>query len=190
MFEKSFGCQNLEKNEKASSNTNYRLDSVTKQFTATAILILIEQKKLNLSTNLCEIFNGFPWYGENISIYHLLTHTSGLIDYESLISDTATQQVYDTDVLQMMMQQDSTYFSPGTQYRYSNTGYALLTMIIEIISGKSFTEFLHENIFKPLGMNTTVAHREAVKFRIDVASFLASSASKWRKNKLRFWLAS
>jgi len=92
----------------------------------------------------------------------LLNHTSGLIDYEDLIPDTVTVQVLDRDVLAMMKQQDSTYFTPGAQHRYSNTGYALLAMIVEKVSRQSFSQFLHDNIFAPLGMTNTVAYEKGI----------------------------
>ncbi len=157
IFDKSYGFANLEKEERATRNTNYRLASVTKQFTAVAILMLTDKNKLTLSAKLTDVFVDFPEYGNKINIYHLLTHTSGLIDYEALIPDTATEQLHDIDVLNMMMKLDSTYFEPGSEYRYSNTGYTILALIVEKISGKTFAEFLKENIFIPLDMNSTVA---------------------------------
>jgi CubicO group peptidase (beta-lactamase class C family) len=111
---------------------------------------------------LQQIFPEFPAYGQNITIRHLLQHTSGLIAYEDLIPDTATVQVLDKDVLAMMLAQDSTYFAPSSQYRYSNSGYAVLAMVIEKISGQPFAEFLQENIFKPLGMKNTVAYQKGI----------------------------
>ena len=160
ILRKGFGYANVEEKIPINSETNFRLASMTKQFTATAILQLIERGKLKFNDKLTEIFPGFPQYGENITIKNLLNHTSGLIDYEDLIPDTATIQVTDQDALQSMMNQDSTYFEPGTKWKYSNTGYALLSLIAAKISGKSFPEFLKENIFMPLQMNTTVAHVE------------------------------
>ncbi len=142
--------------------TNFRLASVTKQFTAMCILMLMESGELDYRTRLSDIFPDFPAYGQTITVENLLQHTAGLIDYESLIPDTATRQVWDRDVLQMMMAVDSTYFPPGTQYRYSNTGYALLAMVVEKLSGQSFAEFLHDRIFAPLKMNGTVCFREGL----------------------------
>lgn len=160
IFKESFGYADLEKEKKNESITNFRLASVTKQFTAAAVLILVQNGLIELKTNLCDVFEDFPDYGRKITIKNLLNHTSGLIDYEDLIPDTATVQVKDADVLKMMYKVDSTYFEPGTRFKYSNTGYALLAMIVEKISEKSFAQFLDENIFKPLGMISTVAHEE------------------------------
>jgi CubicO group peptidase (beta-lactamase class C family) len=160
IFKKAYGLANLGTKMPAKISTNFRLASVTKQFTAMCIMMLAERGQLNYEQNLQQIFPEFPAYGRQITIRRLLQHTSGLIAYEDLIPDTATVQRLDKDVLQMMMMQDSTYFPPGSQYRYSNSGYAVLAMIVEKASGKSFAQFLQENIFKPLGMKNTVAYEK------------------------------
>lgn len=160
IFEKRYGLADLEDNIPVKPNTNFRLASVTKQFTATAVLLLIERGKLKFDETLTDIYPNFPDYGKKITIKNLLNHTSGIIDYENLIPDSVTVQVSDNDVLKMMMKQDSTYFETGSKWQYSNTGYALLSQIVEKISGKTFPEFLKENIFDPLDMENTVAHLE------------------------------
>jgi len=162
VFEKSFGFANLEKNIAVTPQTNFRLASVTKQFTAMCILQLIENEKIKLETNLKKIFEDFPEYGKNITIKHLLQHTSGLIDYEDLIPDSATIQVLDNDVLEMMKQLDSTYFEPGSQYKYSNSAYAVLVKIIEKYSDTTFAQYLEKNIFKPVGMENTIAFENGI----------------------------
>ncbi len=159
---KTFGLADLEHLRPVIPQTNFRLASVTKQFTAMAIMILVERGKLDYATNLKVIFPDFPEYGTMVTVKHLLRHTSGLIAYEDLIPDTATIPVLDEDVLTMMMEQDSTYFAPGSDYRYSNSGYAVLVMIIEMLSGRSFAKFLEENIFEPLGMNGTIAFQKGI----------------------------
>lgn len=162
IFKKAYGLANLEDKTPVTLATNFRLASVTKQFTAMCIMRLVQSGRLGYDHNLQQIFPAFPAYGRDITIRHLLQHTSGLIAYEDLIPDTATVQVLDQDVLKMMIGQDSTYFPPGSQYRYSNSGYAVLAMIVEKISGQSFAQFLQENIFKPLGMKNTVAYEKGV----------------------------
>jgi CubicO group peptidase (beta-lactamase class C family) len=162
IFKKAYGLANLEDKIPATLATNFRLASVTKQFTAMCIMKLVQSGRLGYDHNLQQIFPEFPAYGQNITIRHLLQHTSGLIAYEDLIPDTATVQVLDKDVLDMMMAQDSTYFAPSSQYRYSNSGYAVLAMVIEKISGQPFAKFLQENIFKPLGMKNTVAYQKGI----------------------------
>ena len=157
IFKKGYGLANIEKNLPVAGTTNFRLASVTKQFTALSILMLIERGKLKLETSLKDIFPDFPEYGNRITIKNLLQHTSGLIDYEDLIPDSATVQVKDKDVLELIIKIDSTYFQPGSQHQYSNTGYALLALTVEELSGKPFRDFLRDNIFQPLGMNNTIA---------------------------------
>ncbi|MCB0282438.1 MAG: serine hydrolase [Calditrichaeota bacterium] len=162
LLKKGYGLANLEHKSPVESNSTFRLASVTKQFTAMCIMILEEQGKLSYDTKLTDIFPDFPEYGNQITIENILRHTSGLIDYESLLPDTMQGQVLDKDVLQLMKEQDSTYFEPGLKYQYSNTGYAVLAMIIEKLSGISFADFLKQNIFGPLAMDNSVAFVKGV----------------------------
>lgn len=85
-----------------------------------------------------------------------------MLAYEDLVPDTARVQVLDKDVLHLMMKVDSTYFKPGSRYRYSNTGYAVLAMVVEKVSGKRFAEYLKDNIFAPLKMDHTVAYEKGI----------------------------
>jgi len=156
-FQKGYGIANVELGIPIDSFTNFRLASITKQFTAMSILMLIERGEINFNTTLKEIFPDFPEYGSKINIKHLLQHTSGLIDYEDLIHDSVTVQLKDKDVLDLIILTDSTYYEPGSKHQYSNSGYALLALTVEKISGKPFRDFLHNNIFKPLEMETTIA---------------------------------
>ncbi len=162
VFVKSYGLAVLDGRIPSTPETNYRLASVTKQFTAMSVMILVERGKLSLDHALTDIFTGFPAYGAGVTVRHLLTHTSGLVAYEDLMDPSDTRQVHDRDVLAMMASVDSTLFPPGSAYRYSNSGYAMLAMIVEKISGQSFSTFLEENIFRPAGMTRSVAFVEGV----------------------------
>jgi CubicO group peptidase (beta-lactamase class C family) len=162
VYAKCVGLAELEGERETTPETNFRLASVTKQFTATAILALIERGDLDFETTLPEIFAGFPDYGRSVTIRHLLTHTSRLLDYEDLMHPDDTTQITDAGVLAIMERQDSTYFLPGTAYRYSNTGYALLAMTVERVSRQRFAQFLEQTIFAPLQMTGTVAHEAGV----------------------------
>ncbi|HPN37316.1 MAG TPA: serine hydrolase domain-containing protein [Melioribacteraceae bacterium] len=155
----SSGFADIEKKITINDSTNFRLASFSKQFTAMCIMILRDEGKIDLKSSLCDIYSNFPEYGKKITIKHLLTHTSGLIDYEDLLTDE-NYQVLDNDVLNIMMDIDSTYFEPGTNYRYSNTAYALLAMIVEKISGLKYSDFLRKRIFLPVGMTNSVAFRK------------------------------
>lgn len=154
VLKKAYGLANLEEKRKAMPKTNYRLASVTKQFTATAILILAEQGKLSLDDALPKFFPDFPAYGAPITIRHLLNHTSGLPDYEDHLSP-GTEPVLDAGVLGILKRQERGQFAPGAEFRYSNSGYALLALIVERVSGVPFPEFLRRKIFAPLGMRHT-----------------------------------
>ena len=162
IYSKEYGLANLEENIPIISETNFRLASVTKQFTAMCIMILKSREQLNYEQTLTDLFHNFPDYGNDITIRHLLHHTSGLRDYFSLIPDNATQQIHDDDVLNMMMEQTTTYFTSGSEYRYSNSGYAILAMIVEQVSGMSFANFLSENIFIPLNMTGSIAFEDGI----------------------------
>ena len=155
---RSFGLANIEQGVLCQPHTNFRLASVTKQFTAMAILILAERGELSLEDHLPRFFPNFPSYGNAMTISQLLTHTSGLLDYEDLIPPGTRASLKDRDVLDIFRSQDKTYFPPGARFRYSNGGYALLALIAETVSGRGFAGFLRENIFRPLGMDGTVAY--------------------------------
>jgi CubicO group peptidase (beta-lactamase class C family)/microsomal dipeptidase-like Zn-dependent dipeptidase len=158
---RSYGLADLEQHAPASPATNYRLASVTKQFTAAAILLLAEAGKLQLDEPVRKWLPELPEATQPVSIRHLLTHTGGLIDYEDFVPDDAPQ-VRDADVPGLIAKQNRTYFTPGSSYRYSNTGYALLALIVERASGQRFAVFLRERIFEPLGMHATVAFEDGV----------------------------
>lgn len=162
LYEKSYGLAVLEEARAITSETNFRLASLTKQFTAMAILILVNDSKLSLNDPLTKFFPGFPGYGSGITVRHLLTHTSGILDYETLLPDTQSVQIHDRDVLRLLSAVDTVYFKPGDEYRYSNSGYALLALIVEKASGQSFAEFLKARIFVPLGMKNSVAFEEEI----------------------------
>lgn len=162
VYQRCFGLAELETHRRAAPETGFRLASLTKQFTATAILALVEAGALDTSTTLRQLFPDLPPYGDAVTIHHLLTHTSGLVDYEDLMPEGDTTQIRDAGVLTLMMAQDSTYFPPGSAFRYSNSAYAVLALVVERVGGQSFGTFLKETIFDPLGMAGTVAHEEGL----------------------------
>jgi CubicO group peptidase (beta-lactamase class C family) len=161
VMRRSYGAADLEQHTAATPATNYRLASVTKQFTAAAILLLAEDGKLQLTDPIRKWLPELPEATQPVTIRHLLTHTGGLIDYEDSVPDEAPQ-VHDADVLRILAGQDRTYFAAGSSYRYSNSGYALLSLIVERASRQKFAAFLHDRIFEPLGMQTTLAYEDGV----------------------------
>lgn len=167
VYDKSFGMADMEEGVKATPATNFRLASFTKQFTAMAIMMLEEQKKLSLDDKLAKYFPAFPAWAQAITVQHLLTHTSGMVDYEALIPDSTTIPVSDADVVRLLEKCDSVYFKPGEKFAYSNSAFVLLGVIIQKVSGKTFQDFLTAHIFKPLkmkassfnGLEAVIAHR-------------------------------
>lgn len=162
LIRRSWGMADLEAGVPATPETNYRLASVTKQFTAASVLLLVEDGVLRLDDPVTTWLPSLPDAAKAVTIRHLLTHTAGLVDYEDLIPEAATEQVVDRDVLRLLETQDELYFEPGSMYRYSNSGYALLALVVERASGTSFAEFLRERIFEHLGMNGTIAYERGI----------------------------
>lgn len=167
LVRRGYGLADLEARVAVTPHTNFRLASVTKQFTATAILLLAEDGKLGLDDPVRRWLPSLPAVADPITLRHLLTHTSGLIDYEDVMAPDAREQVHDIDVLHLLETQHRLYFAPGTGYRYSNSGYALLALIVgkasgHGFSGDGFASFLRERIFQPLGMTHTVAFEQGI----------------------------
>ena len=158
VVQRGYGLADLEQGIAASPASDYRLASVTKQFTAAAILLLAEDGRLSIDDKLRHWLPTLPEADDKITIRHLLTHRSGLIDYEDVMAEDTTEQLRDADVLRLLETQPRTYFEPGTDYRYSNIGYSLLALIVERASGQSFQSFLRTRIFLPLGMEHTLAY--------------------------------
>lgn len=162
IYQKEFGLADLGKQKKIEAQTNFRLASITKQFTAMSILILENDGKLILEDKITKYFPELNKYASDISIKNILQHTSGLPDYESLAGKQDTAQLRDKDVLEILSKQDSLYFIPSSKHQYSNSGYAILALLIERLSGLSFAEFLDLRIFTPLKMNNTVAYENGI----------------------------
>ncbi len=161
----SFGFADLDKNIKADCNTNYRIASVTKQFTAIAVMKLISQGKLSYETKIPELFPDFPEYGKEINVRQLLNHRSGLIEYFDLYPKESKRQLLDKDVLELLKQQDSTIFIPNKGYKYTNSGYVLSTQIIEKISEMSFKEYMDKEIFEPLQMDNSTVYLKDIEIK-------------------------
>ncbi|HEY7351696.1 MAG TPA: serine hydrolase domain-containing protein [Terriglobales bacterium] len=164
LFERGYGVTDLRTNHTIGAKTNFRLASVTKQFTAMAIMLLVHNGKLKYDERLTDIFPDFPEYGRKVTVRMLLNHTSGLQDYEDLMppvdpaAPVERAQIQDSGVLELLKKQSTTKFSPGSEWAYSNSGYVVLGLIVQKVSGESFPDFLHERIFAPLKMTNTVAY--------------------------------
>lgn len=153
VLEKNYGYADVENKVITSSATNYRIASLSKQFTAAAIMKLVHQKKLTYETTLSQIFPGFPEYGETITIRHLLTHRSGIIGYGDFV--LKNEQILDERILEELMKVNSIYFHPNEKFMYSNSGYAVLAQVVEKVAKKPFAEFMKLEIFKSANMTST-----------------------------------
>jgi CubicO group peptidase (beta-lactamase class C family) len=166
-FSRGYGVTDLRTLHAIDGQTNFRLASFTKQFTAACIMLLVHDGKLHYDDHLTDIFPEFPAYGRSITIRNLLTHTSGLPDYEDILMkqypntpDEKIPQIHDAGVLKLLEQQTKADFPAGTKWEYSNSGFAVLAMIVEKRSGKPFSQFLQERIFAPLKMTNTIAYEK------------------------------
>ncbi len=190
VFEHGYGVRDLNSMAAIDPETNFRLASCTKQFTAMAIMLLVHDGKLKYEQSLAEIFPEFPAYGTTITINSLLHHTSGLPDYETLMEQeeksggrkwTAENQIHDADVLALLEKEHATQFAPGTKWAYSNSGYVVLGLVVAKVSGKIFGEFLHERIFAPLKMDQTIAYEKGKNEVANRAFGHSRDGSAWKQ---------
>ncbi|QCO66663.1 beta-lactamase family protein [Luteimonas yindakuii] len=157
VLRRSHGLADLEAVTPATPETRYRLASVSKQFTAAAILRMAEEGLLRLDDPVRRWLPELPPATAPVTLHHLLAHTSGLVDYEDLMEAAPAGQVQDADVLALLARADRLRFAPGTAYAYSNSGYVLLGLVAARASGQSFPEVLRTRLFTPLGMDGAVA---------------------------------
>jgi CubicO group peptidase (beta-lactamase class C family) len=144
-----------------------------------SVLILAEHGKTSLDDHITTFLPEFPSYGKGITVRHLLTHTSGLPDYENFIPPGTTIPLSDRDVLWILCQRKKGTFPQGTQFHYSNSGYALLALIVEKVSGETFQAFLRRHIFQPLGMNNTLAYVAGISSVSDRAYGYSSTKDRF-----------
>lgn len=170
VYAKGFGVSDVRTKPRINLETNFRLASFTKQFTAMAVVLLAHDRKLRFDETLPEIFPEFPAYGKQITIRNLLNHTGGLPDYEDLMNAaekanrhqlwSGGHQIQDAEVLALLEKESEGKFAPGTNWAYSNSGYVVLGLIVAKISGQPFGDFLRQRIFAPLGMAHTIVYQE------------------------------
>jgi CubicO group peptidase (beta-lactamase class C family) len=156
IFQKSYGFANFDSKRMLNDSSVFELASVSKQFTATAILLLKDMGKLQLTDSLRKYFPELPYNG--VTLYHMLTHTSGLPDYERAMNEKwdHSKIAFNKDMIAFLAKEKlPVSFAPSTKWEYSNTAYAILASIVEQISGQTFSEFMAQNIFQPLQMNHT-----------------------------------
>ncbi|AHG91584.1 beta-lactamase [Gemmatirosa kalamazoonensis] len=155
---KGYGYADLENDVPAAPNTVYRIGSITKQFTAAGIMRLMEQGKLSLDDTLQKFLPGFPTQGNRVTIRHLLNHTSGIKSYTNLGPKWARVMRIDLvpDSLVALFASEPFDFKPGDRWSYDNSGYFLLGMVIEKLSGKPYGQYVQDEFFTPLGLTGTV----------------------------------
>jgi D-alanyl-D-alanine carboxypeptidase len=156
LLRKAYGMASVAEKRGMQADDVLRLGSITKQFTAVAIMLLVDQGKISLTDNMTTIFPDYPESGKKITIEHLLTHTSGIPSYTSK-ADFRANSGKDLSVSQMVdsFKSDPLEFEPGSTWNYSNSGYFLLGAVIEKISGEPYAQFVAKHLFTPLGMNNT-----------------------------------
>ena len=164
VFQSSNGLRAIDPIDSLTLNSQFRLASVSKQFTSVAVMKLKQEGKLDYDQKVSSILNDFPH--ENITIKHLLQHTSGIADYIKIINQNYVPQnstkrniLGNNEILDIFYNSNPKLkFQPGEKYEYSNTGYLVLASIVEEVSKQHFREFLKENIFDPLNMNNTLLY--------------------------------
>lgn len=156
IYRKAVGKSNLELDVDMIPENVFMLASITKQFTAVAILMLEEKGKLSLDDPITKFIPDYPTQGKTITVHHLLNHTSGIKSYTS-IGDLrqVARQDKTLDELIDYFKNEPMDFNPGDAYSYNNSGYVLLGKIIEVVSAENYADFIHNHIFQPLGMNAS-----------------------------------
>ena len=179
IYAKGYGLANVEENVAITPQSVFDIGSTSKQFTAASILLLEKQGKLSVNDDIRKYITELPDYGQKITILQLLNHTSGLRDYLTLMElagiriDSVTT---DADALALIMRQKALNFAPGSEWLYSNTGFFLLSTIVQRASGKTLREFAAENIFAPLEMTHT-------QFRNSHAALIANRALAYEEQE-------
>jgi CubicO group peptidase (beta-lactamase class C family) len=155
IYKKAFGMADMELNVPVNPDMNFRIGSITKQFTAVCILQLAEQGKLSLQDDIKKYIPDYA-IKEPITIEHLLTHTSGIKSYTNVDSFWKNMRTDMTPrAIIALTERDTLEFKPGSKWNYNNTGYVMLGYIIEKVSGKTYEEYVQQNIFTPLAMNNS-----------------------------------
>lgn len=161
-FSVTNGLETVNKNDFISLDSAFRLASVSKQFIAFSIVRLIKNGYLKYETNVLEIYPELPMYFQKITIKHLLNHTSGILNYEDMPHDENGEQLQDDDIITFLKTTNRTYFEIGSTYKYSNTGYILLGLIISKVTNLSIGEYVKKEIFEKASMNNSFVNYQGI----------------------------
>src|SRR5688572_21682667 len=180
VLSRAYGMANLDDDVRLTPSSIFHVASVSKQFTAAAILLLAQDGKLALDDDIRKHLPELPDFGKTITIRHLINHPSGIRDQWSLLGLAGWRYsrdlITDDDVLSLLSRQQELNFAPGERHLYSSSGYTLLAVIVNRASGKSFRDFTDERIFKPLGMTNT-------HFRDDFAEIVRNQAYGYTRQR-------
>jgi len=181
-YARGYGMASLEHDAPITPKTVFYVGSISKQFTAMAAALAMQQGKLAYEDPIRKYLPELPVYADTIKISHLLHHTSGLRDYNTLLAIAGRRDEdawNNTIVLKMTARQKALNFEPGAEYLYSNTGYTLLATIVERATDTPFAEFADANIFRPLGMASTHYHVDAKRLVKDRALGYGGRDGRW-----------
>ncbi len=180
-FEKAYGLANIAAETPSTTNTQFYIASVSKAFTAMAVMMLAERGNLSYEDPLTKFFPEFPRYARRITVRHLLHHTSGIRDYAEFFDDSTARPGQTSPLLlEALARQTTPLFAPGQRYEYSNSGYFLLAMIIDKVAGEPLPEFLRRNVFVPLGMKNSFVTAERKANWPDLATPYVRQNGKYR----------
>ena len=179
LVNRAYGMADLERGVALTPKTVFDVGSVTKQFVAASILLLVDEGRMSLSDDVRKYVPELPDYGHKVTIDHLLTHTSGIRDWVWLSQVTGGKE----DVLTLILRQRGLNFAPGEEWSYSNSGYELLREVVARVSGQSLAEFMRTRLFEPLGMNSTRYARDARKVPNHALAY-EKEGEQWRVDML------
>ena len=179
---KGYGAANAEAGTKANKNTAFQIASITKQFTAAGIMLLVEDGKVKLDDGLGKYVPDVPEHWRGVTVRQLLNQVSGIQNYAASRKIVADKNYTQAEILGFV-RDIKPLFEPGTKWHYSNTNYFLLGMIIEKVSGKSYPDFMRERIFKPLGMNLTTVNTSGLKIENAALGYKLADGN-WQKAAL------
>ena len=183
IYERGYGMARLEDGLSNTPDKVFDIGSVSKQFTAACVATLVREGKVGLDDDIRKFLPEMPDYGTPVTVRHLLHHTSGLRDYNALLSLAGFRPESDCptveEALEVVARQKKLNYPPGEEYSYTNTGYFLLSQIVERVSGKSLSAFAQERLFGPLGMSKTLIQDDHTQVIKDRATGYAKVEEGW-----------
>ncbi len=182
-FVKAYGLADLDHGIPLHRTSSFYIASASKQFTAMSLLLLVEEGKVSLSDSVRVTIPELPDYANEVSLQHLLNHTSGIRDYFQVgrRAGYSTDYVYtDHNVLNIIIRQKNLHFQPGDEFQYSNSGYALLSMAIKRVSGMTLNQYAQKHIFGPLGMQSTRFQHDRGMVVLNRANGYTQQDGDWR----------